>query len=85
MDKEIFERIITATKLHIKSAEKKHPIFPMDIVKAAAVVAVEAGELLDEAIDITDGHGDYTNLICEAFHVITTSMRFLEMIAVYKE
>lgn len=62
----------------INKAKSKHPIWPKDNVKRAAIVTGEAGEALKEAIKLDEGIGSIENLRTEIIQMIGTGFRFLE-------
>lgn len=53
MNMDIFT-FMDAVYQELKSAEKKHPVFPTDIVHATAILSEEAGEAVREANRIAD-------------------------------
>ncbi|MCP4393228.1 MAG: hypothetical protein GY804_03020 [Alphaproteobacteria bacterium] len=61
----------------MKKARKKHPTFPDDIVKMAALVVEEAGEAMKEANNIDEGKGCYRKLKIELYQTIGVAFRQL--------
>jgi hypothetical protein len=49
------DEIATEIEIELKKACKKFPSFPCDVVHAAAIVAEEAGELIQAALDLKYG------------------------------
>lgn len=61
----------------IDRAESKFPEFPTDPVHAAAVVAEEAGELVQACLELTYEKGLYCDVKAEAIQVAAMAFRFL--------
>ena len=59
-------------------AKKKFPWWPRDPVHAAAIVAEEAGELVQAALQATYEDGDMTAVSKEAVQVGAMAIRFLQ-------
>ena len=83
-DRERSLAIIADILREIERAEEKWPGFPTDPVHAAAVVAEEAGELVQAALRATyesaAGTADAINeelMMQEATHTAATAVRFL--------
>ena len=53
MNMDIFT-FMEAMYQELKAAEKKHPVFPTNIVKATAILSEESGEAVQEANRIDD-------------------------------
>lgn len=64
--------IIEGVLRHYKYAEVKQPIFPNDLIKQAAIVAGEAGELLREANNNNTGLSRH-----ECYQTAAVSFRML--------
>lgn len=63
----------------LAKAKSKFPLWPVDCVHMAAIVAEEAGELVQAALDYYYGrHLDRKNMIKEARHTAAMALRFLE-------
>ena len=62
----------------LERAEKIHPVFPSDIVHMGAIVAEEAGELIQACIN-NEYHGtsDINDLTTEAIQTGAMTIRFL--------
>lgn len=60
-------------------AEKRHPGWPKDMLYAAAIVAEEAGELIQAALDFEAYVGPHntTNMREEAAQTAAVALRFL--------
>jgi hypothetical protein len=56
----------------------KHPVFPRDIIHAAAIVSEESGELTRAVNNFVHHRGDSEEIKLEAVQVIVTAMRFLK-------
>ena len=72
------ETIIGLVMAEIDRAEKLHPVWPADLVKAAAVPVEEAGELLKAANDHDEKHTSHQSIITEAVHTAASAIRFLK-------
>ena len=72
------ETIIALVMAEIDRAENLHPIWPTDIVKAAAIPVEEAGELLKAANDHDEKHTSRQTMITEAVHTAASAIRFLK-------
>ena len=72
------ETIIALVMAEIDRAEKLHPVWPTDIVKAAAIPVEEAGELLKAANDHDEKHTSRQSIITEAVHTAASAIRFLK-------
>jgi hypothetical protein len=58
-------------------ARKKHPKWPADRIHQAAIVAEEAGELVQAAIDARYADGKQEDIDREAIHAAATALRLL--------
>ena len=58
-------------------ARKKHPKWPPDKIHQAAIVAEEAGELVQAALDARYGGGSLSDIDKEATHAAATAIRLL--------
>jgi hypothetical protein len=58
-------------------AEKKFPQWPKDPVHGAGIMAEEAGEALQAALDFYYGRGDSKKLKKEIIHTLAMAARFL--------
>ena len=74
------ETIIGLVMAEIDRAEKLHPVWPNDLVKAAAIPAEEAGELLKAANDHSEKNTSTRQIITEAVHTAASAIRFLKNI-----
>lgn len=63
-----------------KRAETKHPHWPTDNVKRAAIVGEESGELLREANLLDEGIGSVANLTIETIQTAATCLRMYKAI-----
>ena len=72
------ETILSLVMTEIDRAEKLHPVWPTDLVKAAAIPAEEAGELLKAANDHSEKHTSQQSMITEAVHTAASAIRFLK-------
>jgi len=61
----------------LKKAEEKHPNWPSDPIHAAAIVAEEAGELVQASLDTTYSGGSQDRMRAEASQVAAMGLRFL--------
>jgi hypothetical protein len=60
----------------LEKAKAKHR-WPKDIVHAAAIVSEESGELVKEALHISEGTGDWSLVNKEAIQTIATCIRLI--------
>ena len=60
------------------ASSELHPVWPTDLVKAAAIPAEEAGELLKAANDHGEKRTSYQSIITEAVHTAASAIRFLK-------
>ena len=65
----------------INRAEEKWPGWPTDPVHGAAIVAEEAGELVQGALDYTYSGDTDIAMIREAIHTAATAIRFIQHMA----
>ena len=72
------ETIIGLVMTEIDRAEKLHPVWPTDPVKAAAIPVEEAGELLKAANDHGEKRTSPREMIAEAVHTAASAIRFLK-------
>ena len=72
------ESILGLVMAEIEREEKLHPVWPTDLVKAAAIPAEEAGELLKAANDYDEKHTTHQQMITEAVHTAASAIRFLK-------
>ena len=72
------EAIIGLVMAEIDRAEKLHPIWPTDLVKAAAIPAEEAGELLKASNDHGEKRTSQREIITEAVQTAASAIRFLK-------
>ena len=72
------DQAIRAIFDEISAAEAKHGAFPEDIIHCAAIVAEEAGELVQAAIDFHYCHDEaQTDVQKEAIQTAAMAIRFL--------
>lgn len=71
------ERVIKSVVDELDRAVKKHPVWPTDLVHAAAIVGEESGELLRASIQWAHESGELGAVLEEARHVAATAIRFL--------
>ena len=72
------ETILGLVMAEVVRAESLHPVWPSDLVKAAAIPAEEAGELLKAANDHGEKHTSQQSMITEAVHTAASAIRFLK-------
>jgi len=72
------ETILGLVMTEIDRAEQLHPVWPTDLVRAAAIPAEEAGELLKAANDHGEKHTSRQAIITEAVHTAASAIRFLK-------
>jgi len=79
------EDLLEAIFKELRYAEKKFPGWPTDVVHAAAIVAEEAGELVQAALDWNYHREEWTTKMeKEAAQTAAMAMRFLFGIYAYK-
>ena len=69
--------IIKEVREEMTRAEQKFPSWLVDPVHGAAIVAEEAGEALQAALDYYYGRADERALRKELIHTTATALRFL--------
>ena len=74
------EQVIGLVMAEINRAEKIHPAWPRDLVKASAIVAEEAGETLQAANNYDESRSGKQHIITEAIHTAATAIRLLKNI-----
>jgi len=62
----------------MERAKDKFPWWPEDQIHAAAIVAEEAGELLQATLQYKYENGSFENVRKEAIQTATMAIRFLE-------
>ena len=72
------ETILDLVMTEIDQAEQLHPVWPTDLVRAAAIPVEEAGELLKAANDHGEKHTSRQSIITEAVHTAASAIRFLK-------
>ena len=72
------ETILGLVMTEIDRAEQLHPVWPTDLVRAAAIPVEEAGELLKAANDHGEKHNSRQSIITEAVHTAASAIRFLK-------
>ena len=72
------EAILGLVMAEIDRAEKLHPVWPTDLVKAAAIPVEEAGELLKAANDHDEKHTSRQSIVTEAVHTAASAICFLK-------
>ncbi len=71
--------IVLATIAEMNKAVEKHPEWPTDPVKRAAIVIEEAGEVIREANHLDEGHGSRELLIKELYQTAGTCFRMIHL------
>ena len=66
-------------------ASKMWPGWPSDPVHAAAVVVEEAGELMQDALDLCYGKKNEAHMANEAAQVAASAIRFLMSVGRYEQ
>lgn len=69
----------------LEKARAKHPLWPKDPIHAGAVVAEEAGELVQATLEYVYEDGEREAMRKEAVHTAVTSIRFLELMDSYDQ
>lgn len=74
---EIPEYIMEWIADEVESATKKHPLWPHDLIHAAAIVGEESGELIQATVQCVYENGGENHCRVEAIHTAATCIRFL--------
>lgn len=74
------ETVLALVMAECGRAEKIHPVWPWNHVHQGAVVAEEAGELLQATLNHREGKGTKRPMITEAIHTAAMAIRFLKNI-----
>jgi molybdopterin biosynthesis enzyme len=72
-----FDEAVGLVAAELVRAEHKHPSWPADMIYGAAIVAEEAGELIQAAIDYELAKGPAGPLTTEAVQTAAMGIRFL--------
>lgn len=72
------KRAISMVTDEMDRAEKKWAGWPMDPVHGAAIVAEEAGELVQCALNCTYSGATDVAMVREAIHTAATAIRFIQ-------
>jgi hypothetical protein len=72
------DQVLEAVRHTIYAARQKHPVWPIaDPIHAAGIVAEEAGELIQAALQAKYEGAPVERCRAEAWHVIATAVRFI--------
>ena len=71
-------KIIALVEKELERSRAKHPVWPIDGVIAAAVVAEESGELIRAALQERYEGGSHDDVRAEAIQTIASCVRLLE-------
>jgi len=82
LDDERIVKALTEILVELERAEKKHPVWPTDMVHQASVMNGEAGECLKAANHLregrnTEGKDSLYMVLCEAIQTGAMAMRLL--------
>ena len=72
------EEVLSLVMTEIIRAEEKHPDWPADPVRSAAVVAEESGELVKAVLDHEEKNSSQYAIVTEAIQTAATAIRFLK-------
>ncbi len=72
--KYILEQILE----ELERAENKHPLWPTDVIHAAAIISEESGELMRAALQWNYENGNQDELKEEAIQTAAMCIRFLQ-------
>lgn len=75
-----FAATIVMVLQEMRAAQAKHPNWPTDNVKRAAIVMEEAGELICEANHLDEGKGSLKDLKAECIQLVAVGLRMLDAI-----
>jgi len=74
------ETALSLILAELARAEKLHPVWPHDLIHAAANCAEETGELVRAVNDHAERKGSVSHIVTEAVHTAATALRFLKNI-----
>ena len=74
------ETVLAQVMSEIDRAEKIHPVWPRDVVKACSLLAEEAGEVVRAANTFDETRTGKKDIITEAIHTAATAIRLLKNI-----
>lgn len=74
------EKALELVFCELERAETLHPAWPADLVKRAAIICEEAGEVIQAANNFDEKKGSKKTLITEVVHVAACALRFLKNI-----
>ena len=74
------EQILCLVMAELERAEKIHPAWPTDLVKASAILAEEAGETLQAANTFDETRSGKKEIITEAVQTAAMAIRLLKNI-----
>lgn len=74
------EQILCRILAELERAEKIHPAWPIDLVKASAILAEEAGETLRAANTFDETRSGKKEIVTEAVQTAATAIRLLKNI-----
>lgn len=72
------EKILTSILTEVEQAEKKHPIWPSNLIHGGAVVSEEAGEFIKAILDYNEHKSSKYWSMQEAVQTAATAIRFLK-------
>ena len=75
-----FETVIGLVMTEIERAEKLHPVWPRDLIRAGMILSEENGELIKAILDRDEKKGATRRIVIEAVHTAATAIRFLKNI-----
>ena len=74
------ETVLAQVMNEIDRAEKIHPAWPRDVVKACSLLAEEAGEAVRAANSFDETRTGRKDIVTEAIHTAATAIRLLKNI-----
>jgi len=74
------ETVLARVMNEIDRAEKIHPAWPRDVVKAASLCSEECGELVRAANTFDETRTGRKDIVIEAIHTAATAIRLLKNI-----
>ena len=72
-----FEKALSLVLTELERAQALHPEWPRDPVHQAAIVAEEAGELVQASLNHHYDNGTPNRMVTEAVHTAAVALRFL--------
>ena len=72
------EKILASILAEVEQAEKKHPIWPSNLIHGGAIVSGKAGEFIKAILDYNEQKSSKYWIMREAVQTAATAIRFLK-------